>query len=329
MERTFHGSRSDPVALGETPGGRVGGRAQVSGNSGDLAQARVVKVPRRPMPAKMATNVSTTRSEVAAVGVRYPVRPRLEAWVLPEGTVPESIPHDSAAQHLKLLLEVWATRGSRPRRVARNLAIRWLESAPRVGIDPDVCVLDPPPPGVEELSSLCLWKPGHAPPSICFEVVSRNHPHKDYAELQDRYAFTKTKELVVFDPHLAGPSSLGGPSLIQLWRRDPFGMLERVYAGDQPVPSEVLGAWLLPSQRVLEVADDREGAQRWLTWEEKLQVARAAEEHERAEKERERAEKERERAEKERERAEKERERAARAELERRLMALELKLNGS
>jgi hypothetical protein len=184
------------------------------------------------------------------------------------------------------LLEVWAERLERPCRVARNLAIRWLEASPRIGIDPDVCVLDPPPPDVDELSSLCLWKPGHAPPSICFEVVSRNHPHKDYAELQDRYALVRCKELVVFDPFLAGPSALGGPVLLQLWRRDRVGLLERVHAGDSPVVSEVLGAWLVPTSTTLEIAADHAGTQRWLTAEE---LARDDANRERAEKERERA----------------------------------------
>jgi hypothetical protein len=212
------------------------------------------------------------------------------------------------------LLKGWASRLSRPCQIARNLAIRWLETSPRIGIDPDVCVLDPPPPDVSELSSLCLWKPGHLPPSICFEVVSRNHPHKDYAELQDRYALVRTRELVVFDPLLAGPSALGGPALLQLWRRDRVGVLERVYAGDSPVASEVLGAWLIPTPTTLEIADDREGARRWLTWQELAEVAGE--------------EAERERTEKERERAEKERERAARIELERRIAEIEAKVGG-
>jgi hypothetical protein len=251
---------------------------------------------------------------LAGVVVRYPVQTRREAWVLPEGTVPESVPHDAVAHRLKILLEVWASRLAGPCTIARNLAIRWLEATPRVGIDPDVCVLDPSPPEVDDLSSLCLWKLGHLPPTICFEVVSRNHPHKDYAELQDRYALVGTRELVVFDPFLAGPSALGGPVPLQLWRRDRVGMLERVHAGDTPAPSEVLGAWLIPTTTTLEIADDREGARRWMTWEE---LAAAKE-----------AETKRERAEKERERAEKERERAARLELERRIADIEAKFGG-
>jgi hypothetical protein len=144
----------------------------------------------------------------------------------------------------------------------------------------------------------------------------------------DRYALVGTRELVVFDPFLAGPSALGGPVLLQLWRRDRVGMLERVHAGDTPAPSEVLGAWLIPTTTTLEIADDRDGARRWMTWEELAAAKEAETARERAEKERERAEKERERAEKERERAEKERERAARLELERRIAEVEAKVGG-
>jgi len=262
----------------------------------------------------------------AAVALRYPVAPRLEDWVLPEGTVPESAVHDAAAQRLRLVLEAWAARRREVSpegpavQIARNLAVRWLEGAPQVGIDPDVCVLCPPPPEGPLVESLCLWRPGHHPPRISFEVVSRNHPHKDYVALHERYAAMGTGELVVFDPLLAGPRALGGPVALQLWRRDDSGALERVHFGSGPAYSEVLDAWLLPREHHLDLASDRDGERRWRTEEEHQ---RAEKERERAEKERERAEKERERAEKERERAEKERERAARLELERRLTELE------
>ena len=264
------------------------------------------------MQARIDPVVSAMRSDLPGVLVWYPVETRHEAWVLPEGTVPESMPHDAVAHRLKSLLDRWARELSRPCAVARNLAIRWDEAFPRIGIDPDVCVLDPPPAS-SDISSLCLWKPGHLPPSICFEIVSRNHPHKDYAELQDRYAHVGTRELVVFDPFLAGPNALGGPKRLQLWRRGRARMLERVHADDSPVASEVLGAWLLPSSTILDIADDREGTRRWLTGDEFG-----------AEKQ---AEAERERAEKERERAEKERERAARIELERRIAEIEAKVS--
>jgi len=256
------------------------------------------------MQARIDPVVTAMRADAPGVLVRYAVPTRHEAWVLPEGTVPESMPHDAVAHRLKNLLERWAAALGRPCAVPRNLAIRWDAASPRVGIDPDVCVLDPPPPDADEVSSLCLWKPGHVPPSLCFEIVSRNHPHKDYAEIQDRYAFVGARELAVFDPFLAGPRALGGPVLLQLWRRDRSGTLERVHAGDAPVASEVLGAWLLPTRTTLEISDDRAGERRWHTGNElfELKQAEAA-----------------------RERAEKERERAARLELERQLEELQAK----
>jgi len=248
-----------------------------------------------------------------SIARQYPVRARLEAWELPEGTVPQSVPHDHAAEHLRRVLDAFAARSPRSLFVARELAVRWLEERPAVGIDPDVCVLEPAPPNPERLSSLCLWKPGHRAPSFAVEVVSQNHPYKDYAAIQDRYAACGAQELCVFDPLLAGPASLGGPVPLQLWRRDALGQLALVHFGSDPVFSEVLEAWLVPSDALLEVADDRAGKLRWLTGEEKAV----------AEMEHERAEKERERAEKERERAEKERHQAARLDLERRVAELE------
>jgi len=255
-----------------------------------------------------------------SIARHYGVRTRLEAWELPEGPVPESVPHDHAAEHLRRVLEAFKARSERQLFVARNLAVRWLGERRLLVLDPDVCVIEPPPPGAERLSSLCLWKPGHRPPALCVEVVSRSHPYKDYVEIQDRYAALGTEELCVFDPLLAGPATLGGPVPLQLWRRDTLGTLGLVHFGAEPAFSEVLDAWLIPSDALLEVADDRSLKNRWLTGE---QQARAEKDHEQAEKERERAEKEHERAEKERERAEKEQERAARLELERRVADLE------
>jgi hypothetical protein len=178
--------------------------------------------------------------------------------------VPEAPIHDEVAEALKLLLRAWAARSPGQLRIARNLAIRWLEQHPRTGIDPDVCVLSPPPPDLDDLGSLCLWKPGHTAPTLCFEIVSVNHPYKDYVALQDRYAAMGTHELIVFDPLLAGPKSLGGPAPLQLWRRDANRAFERIHFGDAPVYSEVLDAWVIAEGRKLFIADDRAGKRRWL-----------------------------------------------------------------
>ena len=54
-------------------------------------------------------------------------------------------------------------------RVARNLAVRFYAEDERVGIDPDLCVLAPPPPELDDIGSVCLWKPGHTAPTLCIE----------------------------------------------------------------------------------------------------------------------------------------------------------------
>ena len=167
----------------------------------------------------------------ASVSIRYAVPAKPDAWVIPEGPVPEATAHDAAVLRVYLLLRAWAeARGDC--RVARNLALRWLEQHPRTGIDPDVCVLSPAPEDFDDLTSLRLWEPGRTPPPFCVEVVSSSHPYKDYLEIHERYAALGTFELLVFDPLLFGPKALGGPVLLQLWRRDPTGESIRVSVQD-------------------------------------------------------------------------------------------------
>jgi hypothetical protein len=267
---------------------------------------------RAPMQGTLASVTPTN----AAVSIRYAVKPSPEAWVLPEGTVPEAVFHNEAARELELVLLEWAKRTSRSVAIGRNLAIRWLQHAPKTGIDPDVCVLEPAPPNFANLKSLPLWEPGNIAPPLSIEIVSTNHPHKDYVDIQNRYAAFGAFELAVFDPELAGPSSLGGPVLLQLWRRDVTGLFERVHFEDGAAYSKALGAWLVPDGRHLAIADDPAGKRRWLNGEgrERLERERAVTERERAEAERERAEAERERAEAERE------------ELKRRVLELERRI---
>jgi hypothetical protein len=198
-------------------------------------------------------------------------------WELDEDTLPESVLHDHVVELLRCLLVAWAARqGGDGVLVARNLAVRFDESRPAIGLDPDVCVLSPAPPGGLELRSVRTWLDGHAPPLLAIEVVSESHPRKDYSLGPDKYAASGTGELVVFDPLLAGPANHGGPFRLQLWRRDEGGFT-RVYAGDGPVHSPTLDAYLVPTDdgRMLRIANDEQGADRWLTTEE--------EEHARAE----------------------------------------------
>lgn len=246
------------------------------------------------------------------VSIRYPVRTSPEAWVIPEGPVPESTAHDAAVLRIYLLLAAWAARQPSAR-AARNLAIRWLEEYPRSGIDPDVCILDPAPSDFDDLSSLRLWEPGRTPPRLCVEVASASHPYKDYASIHERYAAFGTDELVIFDPLLVGPVSLGGPVSLQLWRRDATKTFDRVHFGNDPAYSETLDAWFIAEARSLHIAEDRRGTRRWLT--EAEQHLLTAEQH------RAKAEHAQEAAQRAQQDAE--RERALREKLEERLRELE------
>jgi Uma2 family endonuclease len=236
------------------------------------------------------------------VGLRYAVEPYPASWFIEdEEKVPESRPHHLKGDRLQGLLVGWKVRTGRDVQVGRNLALRWDEEHPGVGVDPDVYVVEPPPPEGDEVYSLRTWlpgrdgghphTPGHEPPLLAIEVVSRSRPDKDYSSSPEKYAASGTQELWVFDPYLAGPKARGGPFRLQVWQQNEQGDFERVHAGEGPVRSEALDAWVLvvDEGRSLAIADDEAGTRWWMT----------PEEMERAEKERERAEKERERVEKE------------------------------
>jgi len=216
------------------------------------------------------------------VRVSYSVPRRRPGWDLSEETMPESIPHDLAVELLKAILAHFAATVRKTAFVARNLAVRWDEQNPSVGVDPDVCLLDPAPPGVQDLTSLRTWLPGHVTPQLAVEVVSEN-PKKDYSIAPDKYGAAGVRELWVFDPLLAGPSAHGGPYRLQTWVREGDEFF-RTHAADAPAFSPLLEAWLVPSAdgRLLRIADDRDGNHPWPT----------AEEAERAERDAERAAKE-------------------------------------
>jgi Uma2 family endonuclease len=216
-------------------------------------------------------------SSPRSVGVHYTV-PRLRAgWELPEETMPESVVHDQAVELLRALLSVWAARAGNAF-VARNLAVRWEESQPQIGIDPDVCVLSPPPPEAHDLRSVRTWLAGHAPPVLAIEVVSETNPHKDYVVAPDKYAASGTGELWIFDPRLAGPPAQGGPYRVQVWSRQREGDFVRVYAGEGPARSPFLGAWLVVIDEGLKlrIAEDEQATRFWLTAEESERSAKDA-----------------------------------------------------
>jgi hypothetical protein len=160
-------------------------------------------------------------------------------------------------------------------------------------------LIEPPPPEGDRVVSLCTWKPGHVLPRLAIEVVSLNHPHKDYLDIQEKYAACGIEELWVLDPLLHGPRRFGGPWRLQVWRREVADVFARVYAGDGPYHCGAVDVWVRVHDDRIALAADCAGLVPWRTSEE---AARAAEEAERAEKEA---------------------ERAARIELERRLRALQ------
>ena len=149
------------------------------------------------------------------------------------------------------------------------------------GLDPDVSVLQPRPPGGESLASLRTWLPGHVAPKLAIEVASESNPNKDYAQAPDKYAASGTEELWIFDPLLVGPRAHGGPLRLQVWRRTE-GSFVREYAGEGPAWSEALGAWAVVTEggKLLRVAASADGSGLWPT---EAEAARAASEGARAE----------------------------------------------
>lgn len=227
---------------------------------------------------------SDSMSALAGVEVRHRVAGFLDRWVIAEGPLPESAQHDATVELLKAILVHFANSSAGQLAVYRNLAIRIDERRPNVGFDPDLCLVQPAPPDPEHVESLKLWQPGHLPPRLVVEVVSRRHPAKDYAEVPEKCAALGVEELVVFDPLQVGPRVRGGPSLLQQWLRMDDGGFERTSSGPGPIQSVVLGGfWLATSagQR-LRLADDAAGGGLWPTAEE---AERAAKEAERAAKE--------------------------------------------
>ena len=211
--------------------------------------------------------------------LQYEVSVSLDDWTIAEEPVAEARWHDLAADLVRDILVQHAADVGMNAQGARNLAVRFEESRPNVGVDPDVCVISPAAPEGDALDSLCLWREGHTPPLVAVEIVSTNNPRKDYVVAPDKYAVCGVRELWVFDPHLAGPKAHGGPFRIQLWARDEDGRFSRIYAGEGPVRSPTLGGWLFAvseGQR-LRIADDAQGTVWWPTPAEAERAGREAE----------------------------------------------------
>jgi len=216
------------------------------------------------------------------------------------------------AQALVEQTELWLERAAQDGYVFADLALRWDPAHASYGVDPDVMVVMPAPPGAARLRSVRTWLPGFFAPKVAFELVSHETARKDYDDGPAKYAVAKARELFVHDPEGHGPRDKGGPYPLQAWRRARNGRFTRVYAGDGSFRSAVLGAWVVSVEGWLVVADDEAGKQPWPTRESLRQAAekRADAARRGAEMERRRTEIERQRAESERQRAESEKQRA-------------------
>ena len=204
-----------------------------------------------------------------------------ERWVLEDdATMPET---DAHLLTTKLLMDVflaWIARTGRDAKAGSNLALRWDRAHPKVGVDPDVYLVEPAPPDAP-LRSLRTWVKGHHAPRVAVEVVSAGTAQKDYAEGPAKYAASGARELWIFDPEGHGRGTMGESWVLQVWRRTRAGAFRREYAGDGPAYSEELAAWLVVTDEGarLRIADDEAGAQLWPT---EAEVERAAKETERA-----------------------------------------------
>lgn len=180
--------------------------------------------------------------------------------------MPESSEHEETSDLLKQVLLAWVERTRLDARVGRNIALRWDREHPQVGVDPDVYLVAPSPPEAR-FKSLRTWVAGHHPPRVAVEIVSSDSAAKDYVDGPQRYAASGTRELWVFDPERHGTAEVGGPLVLQVWRRTSDGEFQRVYVGDGPARSEELGAWLVVSNNGtrLRVADDPDGQSPWPT----------------------------------------------------------------
>lgn len=205
-------------------------------------------------------------SRAKPIRLELDVHVREDRWVLPEENMPEATQHRDATDLLKLLLLAFKARKGLNALVAANLACRWDRENPAIGVDPDIALIEPAPPGAG-LPSLRTWEPGHVPPRFAVEVVSSTNPRKDYVAAPAKYAALGTRELVIFDPELFGPAGPDGPHVLQVWRlRDDTRVMVRAYAGDGPAYSTELSAWLLPMPgSLLRIADDEQGRSLWPT----------------------------------------------------------------
>ena len=197
-------------------------------------------------------------------------------------------------------------------RVGSDQFFAWIEAEPLVRLSPDVYLV-PWPDDRPLPASFQVWRRGHHPPLVAFEIVSEDW-RKDYDRIPLMYDQLGVKELLIFDPGAAhqivlpGLEADQGPRR-QAWQhfeRDARGALTRVFAGQGGCQSGVLEVFMV-------VADTDLGPRPRLAFDpygHALVPTIAEAGRQRAEAERPRAEDERQRANAERRRARIEHQRA-------------------
>lgn len=218
---------------------------------------------------------SVANSGETALTYTYTVPRSRPGWELYEGTMPQSTSHEATVELLRAVFRPWVD--ARGGRIHYDLAIRWVEEDQRIGVNPDLSILIPPPPDLDEIESVCTWMKGHEPPLLAIEIVSETNPLKDYSIAPEKYAASGIQELWILDPRLFGPKSHGGPFRVQVWRRDEQGF-RRIYEGDGPVYSPAVAAYLVATAdgRRFRLANDAALTDFWLTREEAMLVREEA-----------------------------------------------------
>ncbi len=196
-----------------------------------------------------------------------------EHWHLADGfkmpITPDSQRREDALQGT---FEAYIAREKRDAVILANVALRWDQANPTVGVDPDLMWVEPKLP--EGRRSVLTWEPRAHAPRVAVEIVGRDTAFKDYNQGPAKYAASGTRELWVFDPDGFGHTADGkGPFTIQVWRRS-RGSFRCVYAGEGPTFSRELGAWLVVQGDLLRVSRDQAGTDLWPTVAEERDAAR-------------------------------------------------------
>jgi Uma2 family endonuclease len=202
--------------------------------------------------------------------VAYPVWPDdLSRWYLPEdddmtlGTLLTAL-----QGHLLPCLRKLLEEQHRDWFVNYEQKMRMDPTDQRVGICPDIYVL-PCQPQDPDFTDWPAYLPGIPVPVFALEAVSPSNWAKDYVESPQKYAKLGVEELLLFDePAMEGKSPASDPYVLQLYRKEKEGVLRRVYAGEGPVYSEVLGAWFRTVGNKLTVTRDEGGTSIVFTYEE-------------------------------------------------------------